>query len=66
MNKNLTFIQILGAVLVGILMSDLVKQVMGQCGSRDMNACTETRVECVWNSRKHFNVIFSCFTESKV
>ncbi len=67
MNKTLSFMQIVLAVMIGITTTDVVKVLSVQCVSRDDNAkCTETRLECIWNSREIPSVVPACFFESQV
>ncbi len=67
MNKALTFVQITIAVIIGSLSTDIIKGSSLQCVSRDSKGkCTETRLECIWNSRTIPSVIPACFFEKQV
>ena len=65
MSKTLKFTQIIIAVIIGIFITDVMKGLSRQCLSRDVKGrCTETRIECIWNSRMIPSIIPSCFFES--
>ncbi len=64
--KYLSFLQIITAVVIGILLSDGLKLYAKQCIAGDKNGCAETRFECMWNSRKALYVLPSCLLESKI
>ena len=67
MNKSLTFVQILIAVVIGSIGSDVLKGIAVQCVSRnDRGVCTEKRMECLWNTRTTPFVIPYCFIEKQV
>ena len=66
MKRTLNFFQIILAVVIGTICSDLLKGIALQCLSKDSRGCAETRIECVWNSRTTPSVIHSCFIESMV
>ncbi len=66
MNKCLGFIQITIAVFVGSLANDLFQQFSRQCIAKDSSGCAETRLECIWNSRKTPFIMHSCLTETKL
>ena len=67
MNKTLSFVQIILAVITGILFTDVLKGLSMQCLSRDARGrCTETRLECIWNSRSIPSIIPACLFETQV
>ncbi len=67
MKKTLSFVQIILAVVIGILSTDVLKGLTEQCLSRDVKGrCTETRLECILNSRVMPSIIPVCFLEEKV
>ncbi len=66
MNKTINFIQIILAVVIANITSDVVRGLAEQCVARDGKGCAESRLECIWNSRKTPIVISSCLTERKV
>ncbi len=66
MKGVLSFLQILIAVILGSLVSDVIKEFADQCVARDKKGCAETRLECIWNSRKLPNIIPFCFIEKEL
>ncbi len=66
MSKSLSFFQILLAVFIANLVSDMFKGYSKQCLVREKNRCVETRFECVVNSRKTPFIIPACFVEKQI
>ena len=65
MSKTVKFTQIIIAVVIGISITDVMKGLSRQCLSKDAKGrCTETRVECIWNSRMIPSIIPACLFES--
>ncbi len=66
MQKGLTFVQVVIAVLIGSFANDSLQQLAKQCVAKDRNGCAETRIQCIWNSLKTPSIIHFCLIETRL